>query len=320
MSPPRGATVPRRLDPPLTLTLPREGRGSSLHGSRHLHLASNHRLDSVANMPWPTQLDVLLRPGEVRVVRRPLLLGGRRAAVAQAYPVSSMEAEFPWHGCIEVLAGVLQEQIGARALRVVLSDHFVRYALVPWNASLVADVERLAFARLALSQIYGSLAEDWAVTLDQQPAGQASFACAMDRDLLQALRELASGRRMRLQSVSAALTQRINRHRAALSERVFCLASLEPGRLTLAFRNESGWLAVRTRRVNGNPLEALAGVLRQEAAAAGAGDGGCLYLIADAATSLPSIYLPNWKTTRLNDGTAAVAPGARALVRMAAAD
>jgi hypothetical protein len=271
-------------------------------------------------MPWPTHLDILLRPGEVRVARRPLLLGGREAVVAQAYSVSSVEAEFPWHASLEVLAAVLQQETAARALQVVLSDHFVRYALVRWNGSLVADSERLAFARLTLSEIYGSLAEGWSVTLDQQPAGQPSFACAMDRDLLQALRELAGGRRMRLRSVSAALGRRINRHRTALRERVFCLASLEPGRLTLAFRNESGWLAVRTRRVNGNALEALAGVLRQEAAAAGAADGGCLYLIADAATSLPSIHLPNWKVTRLNDGVPAVAAPARAPARMAAAE
>lgn len=271
-------------------------------------------------MPWPTHLEVLLRPGEIRVARRPVLLGARSAAVAQAYPVSSADAELPWQGCIELLAGVLQQETAARALRVVLSDHFVRYALVPWSASLVADSERLAFARLALSEIYGGLADGWSVTLDQQPAGQASFVCAMDRDLLQALRDLASARRMRLQSVSAALAQRINRHRAALHERAFCLASLEPGRLTLAFRREGGWLAVRTRRVNGNPLEALAGVLRQEAAAAGAPDGGSLYLIADAAASLPSIHLPNWKVTRLDDGIAAVAPQLRAPRRMAAAE
>ena len=107
---------------------------------------------------------------------------------------------------------------------------------------------------------------------------------------------------------------------SALRERVFCLASLEPGRLTLAFRSEAGWLAVRTRRVNGNPLEALAGVLRQEAAAAGAADGGSLYLIADAAASLPSIHLPNWKVTRLDDGVAAVAARPRVPARMAAAE
>jgi hypothetical protein len=271
-------------------------------------------------MPWLTQLDVLLRPGEVRVTRRPALLSGRGAVAVQGYPVTPAQSEEPWRASVEVLGMALKQETAAKSVHVVVSDHFLRYALVAWNESLVADAERLAFARLALGEIYGSMAEDWSVTLDQQPAGQASFACAMDRDLLQSLRDVTEGRGLRLRSVSPALAERINRHRAGLRDQVFCLASLEPGRLTLAFRNESGWLAVRTRRVNGNPLEALAGVLRQEAAAAGAADGGALYLIADAATSLPSFSLPNWKVTRLNDGAAGSATPGRALARVAAAE
>jgi hypothetical protein len=271
-------------------------------------------------MPWPTQLDVLLRPGEVRVTRRPALLPSRGGAVVQRYPVTSTEPEEAWRASVEVLGMALREETAARSVQVVVSDHFLRYALVAWNESLVADAERLAFARLALREIYGSMAEGWAVALDQQPARQASFACAIDRDLLQALRELTVARGLRLTAVSAALAERINRHRAALRDQVFCLASLEPGRLTLAFRNESGWLAVRTRRVNGNPLEALSGVLRQEAAAAGAADGGTLYMIADAAAALPSFSLPNWQITRLDDGAAGGLVPARTLARMAAAE
>ncbi len=149
--------------------------------------------------------------------------------MVQGYPVTSTQSEEAWRASVEVLGVALGEETAARSLHVVLSDHFVRYALVAWNESLVADAERLAFARLALGEIYGSMAEGWAVTLDQQPAGQASFACAMDRDLLQALREAAGRHGLRLRAVSAALGERINRHRLALRDEVFCLASLEPG-------------------------------------------------------------------------------------------
>jgi hypothetical protein len=271
-------------------------------------------------MPWPTQLEILLRPGEIRVTRRPALFPSRGAVAVQGYPVTAVESEEPWRASVEALGAALRQETSARSLHLVLSDHFLRYALVAWNESLVADAERLAFARLALGEIYGNMAADWAVTLDQQPAGQASFACAMDRNLLQALREATDGRGLRLRSVNAALADRINRHRAALRDRVFCLASLEPARLTLAFRNEAGWLAVRTRRVNGDPLEALSAVLRQEATAAGAADGGTLYLIADSAAALPSFGLPNWKVTRLFDGAGGGVTPQRAPARMAAAE
>jgi len=77
---------------------------------------------------------------------------------------------------------------------------------------------------------------------------------------------------------------------------------------------------VRTRRVNGNPHEALSGVLRQEAAAAGAADAGTLYVVADAAASLPAFSLVNWNVTRLDDGGAGRVVPARPLARMAAAE
>jgi hypothetical protein len=254
------------------------------------------------------------------VTRRAALLQGRGGVAVRGYPVTSAQSEEAWRASVEVLDLALREETTATSVRIVVSDHFLRYALVPWNESLVADSERLAFARLALNEIYGSMAEGWTVTLDQQPAGQPSFVCAMDRDLLQALRGLTDGRGLRLRAVNAALAERIDRHRSALRDQVFCLASLEPARLTLAFRNEAGWLAVRTRRVNGNPLEALSSVLRQEAAAAGAADGGTLYMIVDAATPRSSFSLPSWKVTRLDDGVAGAAAPARALDRMAAAE
>jgi hypothetical protein len=114
-------------------------------------------------MPWPAQLDVLLRPGEIRVARRPAWLPSRGRVMVQAYPVTAAQPEENWRASVEVLGMALGEQTAARSVRVFLSDHFVRYALVPWNESLVADAERLAFARLALGEIYGSMAEGWAV-------------------------------------------------------------------------------------------------------------------------------------------------------------
>jgi hypothetical protein len=268
-------------------------------------------------MFWSSQLDILLRPGEIHIGQRPGLLSGRNRRAARVYPVTPEASGEPWRSCVERLGSALAEERAAGALHLVLSDHFLRDALVPWNENLVADAERLAFARLALSEIYGNMSDGWSVTLDQQPAGQPSFACAMDRDMLQALRDITNRPRLRLRSVGSALADRINRHRAALRAREFCLASLEPGRLTLAFRNQSGWLAVRTRRVE-DPLETLSGVLRQEAAAAGAADGGTLYVVADAGAELPSLASPNWKVTRLAEPDARGRAPERAFARAAA--
>jgi hypothetical protein len=252
------------------------------------------------------RIDVLLRPGEVRIARRRALVPGHEPGV-QIHPVTAAQAGEPeaqgrWRASVDALDAALAGSGRSGSLHVVVSDHFLRYTLVPWNENLVADAERLAFARLAFTEIYGSMVDGWSTVLDQQPAGKASFACAMDRDLLQALRDVASRRGLRLRSVRAALGDRIRRHRRALRERVFCLASLEPGRLTCAFHDASGWIAVRTRRVEGSFSEWLGGALKQEAAAAGAADGGRLYLVADDLAQIGSYSSPAWQVTRLSDG------------------
>jgi len=257
-------------------------------------------------MLWSSHIDVLLRPGEVRIARRRALVPGRQPEI-RVYPVGAAESGDSetgerWRASIDTLEAALAGSVGPASLHVVVSDHFLRYTLVPWNESLVADAERLAFARLAFAEIYGSMVDGWSIVLDQQPAGAASFGCAMDRDLLQALAGVAARHGLRLRSVRAALADRISRHRRALRERMFCLASLEPGRLTCAFHDASGWIAVRTRRVEGSPAEWLAGALKQEAATAGAADGGRLYLVADDLAQIGSYTSPTWQITRLADG------------------
>jgi hypothetical protein len=256
-------------------------------------------------MFWPDRIDVLLRPAEVRIARQRALVPSREPG-ARVHPVlegqaGESEPTGRWRASVDALDAALAGSSRSASLRVVVSDHFLRYALVPWNEKLVTDAERLAFARLAFAEIYGNMVDGWSVVLDQQPAGMGSFACAMDRDLLQALRDVASRRGLRLRSVRAALADRIRRHRRALRERVFCLASLEPGRVTCAFRDASGWIAVRTRRVEGSPSEWLGGALKQEAAAAGATDGGRLYLVADDPAQIGAWSPAAWQVTRLSD-------------------
>jgi hypothetical protein len=264
------------------------------------------------------QLHILMRPGEVRVVRRAAFPGSRGAVErAFAVPAARGGADEPWRGSVQRLAEALA-QLGARSgrMRVVVSDHFARYALIPWSAELVGDAERIALARVTFSEVYGPLADTWQVIMDEQPAGCPSLGCAIDRGLLQMLQDLAKAVGMRLTSIAPALADRINRHRRALAEATFCVASSEPGRLTLAFRHAGAWAALRSRRVDGAPTDGLAGALMQEAAAGGVPAGGTLYLIGEDLGALPAFSIPGWKVVRLNDGSA-LRPPAGDLVALA---
>jgi hypothetical protein len=268
-------------------------------------------------MSFSAGLDVLLRPSEIRLVRRSALLGRLGKKVTSRAVVPEAGAE-PWRACVEALGGMLETSGATTSMDVVVSDHFLRYALVPWSKDLVRDAERLALAKLTFSQIYGSMADDWVITIGEQKVGRASLACAIDRGLLQAVQAVARQRGVRMRSLRTALVERLNRHRRLLREDEFCFASIETQRLTLAFHGKAGWLAVRSRRVAAVIAEQLADVLKQEAAAAGTREGGTLYLVSESPTESLPAQLAGWRVVRLRERVGvrkplAATPPARAL-------
>ena len=242
-----------------------------------------------------SRVDVLLRPDEVRIARR---------RSVRRFDVSRDEANGgdPWQASVDRLAAALLDTgLRGGGVRANRSDHALRYLLVPWSDKLVADSERLAFARLMLQEVYGTMAEGWELCMDDQPAGQPSLACAVDRGLVYALRERCRQRGVRLSGLVPALAARVNRHRHALRAGAFCLASVEPGRLTLAFRARAGWTAVRSRRSDVPLAEALPAALKQEAVTGGSTAPGILYLAGEDIAQLPPIAIPGWQIVRLNE-------------------
>lgn len=247
------------------------------------------------------RLRVELRPASVKLVRHAVFPRARmlstRTVEVEPGAASGGPAVEPWRASLDTLGVLLREQhTSLGRVEVVLSDHFVRYALIAWSESLVADSERLAFARLAFRDVYGQLADAWDLCLDEQPAGKASFASAVDRALVGGLRDLVSLAGGKLDAVRPALAECLNRHRRALKEPEFCIATAEPGRVSLAFRSRAGWQAVRSRRIEGPLAETLPALLKQEAVAGASPEGGTLYL---CAADAPLFTLPGWRLVRL---------------------
>lgn len=259
------------------------------------------------------RLRVELRPASVGLVRqaafrRSRVRSARAIEVAAGAPSDRGPAEL-WRPAVDVLASTLRAQGGApKRLEIVLSDHFVRYLLIPWSGKLVGDSERLGFARLRFRDVYGHVSDGWDLCLDEQPAGQGSFACAVDRALASSLRDVAVRARMRLESLTPALADCMNRHRSALKAPEFCLAAAEPGRISLAFRSRAGWQAVRSRRVDGPVPEMLPALLRQEAMVGAAPEGGVLYLCAHEPLDVPAFTVPGWRVVCLAERGSAARP------------
>jgi hypothetical protein len=245
------------------------------------------------------RLRVELRPASVSLMRRGLLPrsrmhSSREVEAALSGPENSSEF---WRAAVDTLSAALRD---SRArVEIVLSDHFVRYLLIPWSGELVGDAERLGFARMAFRDLYGPLADSWDLCLDEQPAGQASFACAVDRALVSSLRDLVERAGGQLITVIPSLADCINRHRSALSARDFCLVAAEFGRVSLAFHSRTGWQAVRSRRIDGPLAETLPTLLKQEMAVGDVTESGTLYVCTDEAPPMVPFAVPGWRVTRL---------------------
>lgn len=163
--------------------------------------------------------------------------------------------------------GALKELAGGSRLNVVLSNHFVRYALLPWSSTLASAQEWTAFARHCFAATYGEAAAGWDMRVCPGGRGNAALACAVDRELVESLRGIPG-----LVSLQPHVMAAFNARRAALPAAPLWFVLQERGRVTLGLIRDGGWKLIRNRQAPENWRESLADLLDRESAAfAGAG-------------------------------------------------
>jgi hypothetical protein len=155
-----------------------------------------------------------------------------------------------WDETLSVLEGCLAESVWQdAACRVVLSNHWVRYALVPWSDTLNDQAEREQHARYCLSKTYGDVAFQWTVTLNEAIPGEAQIACAIPSQLLADLENVTRRRGLRVVSIQPQLVAAYNGWRDKLPKRGAWFVTLEDGSMAAAHLNDGGWDSVRAVRI-----------------------------------------------------------------------
>jgi len=169
-----------------------------------------------------------------------------------------------WTSAVEALAKETSAWRKRVDLTVVLSNRFVRYALLPAQAGGATPDEELALARFQLAKIHGERAKGWEVRVSD------GLACAIDAALIPALKS-GLPKNVRLVSVQPYLMAAYNRARARvpregawlfLAERDWsCLARLAPqgwGSVLNGRETDCEQLIERERsRASGEALPAL---------------------------------------------------------------
>lgn len=154
----------------------------------------------------------------------------------------------PWQAAVDALRVALAGMDLRRpAVTVVLSNHFARYAVLPWNAALRSEVEWLALARHRFSSVHGTAAEQWQIRIAPSGRERPRVACAIDAVLLEALKNAVNGHGS-LISAQPYLMAAYNRLQPVIGQSSCWLVIEEPGRLTLALIHDGTWRAIRSRR------------------------------------------------------------------------
>jgi hypothetical protein len=197
----------------------------------------------------PERVLIGLAPSSLACVR---IEGGLRPRIAEkrAVDCDAQSGAEPWRGAVAALAGLAASLKDRRSsVSVVLSNHFVRYALVPRSEGLDRDAENLAFARYCFGKIHGERSKGWEVRLSESESGSARIAGAIDAELLQAIGAcFPAGGKARLASVQPYLMSAFNQWRAIVGSGPAWMLLVEPQRACLAHLENGRWDAVRNTR------------------------------------------------------------------------
>lgn len=234
---------------------------------------------------WREQLQIGLCPDRLIVVGRQRGLRPRLTK-KEIIAVSSSREAPDWRAAINALPAALAPQArGKTEVTVILSNHFVRYALLAWNATLKTQDEWLALARHRLASVHGAAVEGWALRACETAPRGPRLVAAADQALLDALAERIAAGGATLVSVQPYFMAAFNRIRRAIGKESCWLVNEEPGRLTLALIERGIWRAIRSRGVDDRWPAALAEILDRESAAQGL-DQPCTRVVIHAQEAL----------------------------------
>jgi hypothetical protein len=188
---------------------------------------------------FPDRLLIRLAPSGASYVRT--AAGPRRRVVEQGSVPASALASIPVPRRCDVT--------------VILSNHFVRYALVPWSDSLGSEAEEEAYVRHHFAKIHGERAKRWVLRSSEAPRGASRLASAVDPELLASVRQgFPEEGRARLISVQPYLMTVLNRWRRAIPRGGAWLAVAEPERACVALHDGATLRAVQNARGDWLPL------------------------------------------------------------------
>jgi hypothetical protein len=163
-----------------------------------------------------------------------------------------------WTHALEAFSALLaQPPWSGTHTRVVIADHWVRYAILPWVAALSSAQERLAHGRQLLTGVYGDAVASWDVRISEAPPQQPAVICAVPGELIVAVRAACDVHKNTLVSLQPQLVSAYEAWRPVLPAANAWFVSVEQGSLAAARLGRHGWDRVHGVRIGADWLREL---------------------------------------------------------------
>lgn len=197
---------------------------------------------------WRDRYFTALRPDRVDLLR---VKRGFKPQVdlKRSLPVVQDGEETSWIATLAAARQLIEgEEIGRGDLTVVLSNHFVRYLIIPWDDQVGSIDEYQSYARIAFENVFGEVARGWTLRSSAERSGTGRLSGAIDGELARGLMQLGGGK-LRLASVQPYLMAAYNRLGQAFRKGDFFFLLAEPGRACVLAAVGGTWRAARNQTV-----------------------------------------------------------------------
>jgi hypothetical protein len=170
---------------------------------------------------------------------------------------------------VENLKQVLAKREWQRVMPViVMSNHFVRYSVIPWNIELTGVIERQAYLKHCFNLFFGESTKLWDFRMSEPEFGQSSIASAISSPLLTALHNVFEQSNLKIAAIYPQLMLAINQTLSEVKKQKiafsFWLIVIQSERVCLTLLIDGGWRLVKNVAIEADISAQVTALIQRE--------------------------------------------------------
>lgn len=216
---------------------------------------------------WRDHIQVFIAPERVDLLRVSRSIKGLGRTIESPKNTFSCECDsdqVAWKFPVKKFESLMKEATDTE-VTITLSNHFVRYVILPPQPEITKPVEVDAYAIFRLREIYGERADSWKHSVSAWSPLEGAVCAAIDADLIEQLEEITKRYRIRLKSIEPYLASVFDNCKQQLHAPRIYFALVEAGRICIALLINGTWQNIRNQRILSSMEKELLAALDQEA-------------------------------------------------------